>query len=155
MKHWHTRRIREAIEIHRHNTMPQDSGLYINDIWKPLINKYPVTPPPPPPPPPPSPPPQTPYINHHHPPNPQSSRQPHSYNAQQTTADYNAAYVGDTQSISSTAHTTHGFETPRRPQPGDSSPDGQPDGPADHPCPLPDDSSPHGHVFFPPTSAPR
>eukprot|EP00057_Strongylocentrotus_purpuratus_P013327 XP_011667801.1 PREDICTED: uncharacterized protein LOC105439928 [Strongylocentrotus purpuratus] len=56
MKHWHTHGIREAIEIHCHNTVPQDSGLYINDIWKPLINKYPVTLPPPPPPPPPSPP---------------------------------------------------------------------------------------------------
>eukprot|EP00057_Strongylocentrotus_purpuratus_P011495 XP_011665969.1 PREDICTED: uncharacterized protein LOC105439090 [Strongylocentrotus purpuratus] len=51
MKHWHTRRIREAIKIHCLNTVPQDSGLYINDIWKPLINKYPVTPLPPPPPP--------------------------------------------------------------------------------------------------------
>ena len=43
-----------------------------------------------------------PYINHRHPPNPQSSRQPHSYNAQQTTTDYNAA-VGDTHSVSPTA----------------------------------------------------
>ena len=47
----------------------------------------------------------------------------------------------------STPH--HGFETLLSPQPWDSSPDGQSDGRADHPCPLPDYSSPHGHVFFP------
>ena len=52
------------------------------------------------------------------------------------------------------AHPTHGFETLLSPQPGDSSPDGQSDGPADHPYPLPDDSSPHGHVFFPDVRTP-
>ncbi|XP_030841897.1 uncharacterized protein LOC105444905 [Strongylocentrotus purpuratus] len=46
-----------------------------------------------------------PYINHRYPPNPQRSRQPHSYNAQQTIADYNATYVGDTQRLAvSTPH---------------------------------------------------
>ena len=39
--HWHTRRVREAIEILQvqHNTVPQDSGLHINDIWYPLLQK--------------------------------------------------------------------------------------------------------------------
>ena len=37
--HWHTRRVREAIEILQHNTVPQDSGLHINDIWHPLLQK--------------------------------------------------------------------------------------------------------------------
>ncbi|XP_011663804.2 leiomodin-2-like [Strongylocentrotus purpuratus] len=87
MKHWHTRRIREAIEIHRHNTVPQDSGLYIYDIWKPLINKYPVTPPPAPPPAPPSPPPrQTPV--HQPPPPAEPSKQP-PVSQLQCTADDN------------------------------------------------------------------
>ena len=31
--HWHTRRVREAIEILQHNTVPQDSGLHINAIF--------------------------------------------------------------------------------------------------------------------------
>eukprot|EP00057_Strongylocentrotus_purpuratus_P027269 XP_011681743.1 PREDICTED: LOB domain-containing protein 13-like [Strongylocentrotus purpuratus] len=85
MKHWHTRRIREAIEIHCHNTVPQDSGLYINDIWKPLINKYPVTPPPPPPPAPPSPPRQTPV--HQPPPPAEPSKQPPASQLQCTADD--------------------------------------------------------------------
>ena len=85
MKHWHTRRIREAIEIHRHNTVPQDSGLYINDIWKRLINKYPVTPPPPPPPPPPSPPRQTPV--HQPPPPAKPFKQPPASQLQCTADD--------------------------------------------------------------------
>ena len=37
--HWHTRRVWEAIEILQHNTVPQDSGLHINDIWHPLLQK--------------------------------------------------------------------------------------------------------------------
>lgn len=40
IKHWHTRRIREAIEIKQHNTVPQDNGLFINSIWNPLLNSY-------------------------------------------------------------------------------------------------------------------
>ncbi|XP_071476521.1 uncharacterized protein [Diadema antillarum] len=38
IKNWNTRRIREAIEIHTHDTVTQDTGLHIN-IWLPLINK--------------------------------------------------------------------------------------------------------------------
>ena len=34
---WHQRRVREAIEIKSHNTVPQDIGFYINDIWSPLL----------------------------------------------------------------------------------------------------------------------
>ena len=37
--HWHTRRVRGAIEILQHNTVPQDSGLHFNDIWHPLLQK--------------------------------------------------------------------------------------------------------------------
>ena len=37
--HWHTRRVWEAIEILQHNTVPQDSGLHINNIWHPLLQK--------------------------------------------------------------------------------------------------------------------
>ena len=65
INHWNTRRIREAIEIHRHNTVPQDLGLYISDIWKPLINKDTDRPPTQP-----TPPPQPPT---HHPPRHQPS----------------------------------------------------------------------------------
>ena len=32
---WHTRRIREAIEIFKHHTVPQDIGFFISDIWRP------------------------------------------------------------------------------------------------------------------------
>eukprot|EP00057_Strongylocentrotus_purpuratus_P016110 XP_011670584.1 PREDICTED: probable phosphoribosylformylglycinamidine synthase, chloroplastic/mitochondrial [Strongylocentrotus purpuratus] len=39
-------------------------------------------------------------------------------------------------------------ETLLSPQPGDPSPDGQSDEQAAHPCPLPDDSSPHGVAPF-------
>ncbi|XP_071478008.1 uncharacterized protein, partial [Diadema antillarum] len=39
IKNWNTRRIREAIEIHTHDTVTQDTGLHINNIWLPLINK--------------------------------------------------------------------------------------------------------------------
>ena len=38
IKHWHTRRVREAIEILQHDTVPQESGLVINDIWMPLLH---------------------------------------------------------------------------------------------------------------------
>ena len=34
---WHPRRIREAIEICRHNTVPQDIGFNISNIWRPLL----------------------------------------------------------------------------------------------------------------------
>ncbi|XP_030841919.1 uncharacterized protein LOC115924186 [Strongylocentrotus purpuratus] len=37
IRHWHTRRVREAIEIHQHNTVPQDPGLHINSIWHPIL----------------------------------------------------------------------------------------------------------------------
>ena len=37
IKHWHPRRVREAIEIFRHNTVPQDIGFKISDIWRPLL----------------------------------------------------------------------------------------------------------------------
>ena len=37
--HWYTRRVREAIGILQHNTVPQDSGLHINDIGHPLLQK--------------------------------------------------------------------------------------------------------------------
>ena len=37
--HWHTRRVREAIEILQHNTVPQGSRLHINNIWHPLLQK--------------------------------------------------------------------------------------------------------------------
>ena len=88
--------------------MPQDSRLYIDDIWKPSSTST-----------------RThrlhrlqfrrsqPYINHRHPPNSQSSRQPHSYNAQQTTADNNAAYVVATHSVSPTLHHTHEYGAPQ------------------------------------------
>ena len=39
IKHWHTRRVREAIEISRHDTVQQDSGLLLNNIWNPLLNR--------------------------------------------------------------------------------------------------------------------
>ena len=34
---WHPRCIREAIEIFKHDTVPQDIGFYISDIWRPLL----------------------------------------------------------------------------------------------------------------------
>ncbi|XP_071801298.1 uncharacterized protein [Asterias amurensis] len=34
---WHPRRIREAIEIHKHDTVPQDIGFHISDIWLPFL----------------------------------------------------------------------------------------------------------------------
>ncbi|XP_033629703.1 uncharacterized protein LOC117291844 [Asterias rubens] len=34
---WQPRRIREAIEIHKHDTVPQDIGVHISDIWLPLL----------------------------------------------------------------------------------------------------------------------
>lgn len=37
VKFWHQRRVREAIEIKSHNTVPQDIGFFINDIWSPLL----------------------------------------------------------------------------------------------------------------------
>ena len=32
INNWNTRSVREAIEIHRHDTVPQDPGLHINNI---------------------------------------------------------------------------------------------------------------------------
>ena len=34
---WHTRRIREAIKIFMHDTVPQDISFFISDIWRPLL----------------------------------------------------------------------------------------------------------------------
>ena len=34
---WHTRHIREAIKIFKHDTVPQDIGFFIIDIWLPLL----------------------------------------------------------------------------------------------------------------------
>ena len=34
---WHPRRIREALEIYKHPTVPQDIGFSISDIWQPLL----------------------------------------------------------------------------------------------------------------------
>ena len=34
---WHPRRIREAIEIVKHDTVPQDIGFFISDIWRPIL----------------------------------------------------------------------------------------------------------------------
>ena len=34
---WHPRRIREALEIYKHPTVPQDIGFAISDIWQPLL----------------------------------------------------------------------------------------------------------------------
>ena len=39
INNWNTRRVREAIEIHRHDTIPQDPGLHINNIWIPLLQQ--------------------------------------------------------------------------------------------------------------------
>ena len=37
IKHWYPRRIREAIKIIKHNTVPQDIGFNISDIWRPIL----------------------------------------------------------------------------------------------------------------------
>ena len=34
---WHTRRVGKAIEIFKHDTVPQDIGFFISDIWRPLL----------------------------------------------------------------------------------------------------------------------
>ena len=34
---WHSRCIREAIKILKRNTVPQDIGFYISDIWRPVL----------------------------------------------------------------------------------------------------------------------
>ena len=36
-KHWYTRRIREAIAIHTHDTVPQDIGYFISSIWHSIL----------------------------------------------------------------------------------------------------------------------
>ena len=33
IKHWHTRRVRQALEIHLHDTVPHDIGLQLSSIW--------------------------------------------------------------------------------------------------------------------------
>ena len=33
---WYPRSIREAIEMFKHDAVPQDIGFYISDIWRPL-----------------------------------------------------------------------------------------------------------------------
>ena len=38
VKHWHTRRVREAMEIHLHDTVPQDIGLQLSNIWLTSLN---------------------------------------------------------------------------------------------------------------------
>eukprot|EP00057_Strongylocentrotus_purpuratus_P017439 XP_011671913.1 PREDICTED: uncharacterized protein LOC105441949 [Strongylocentrotus purpuratus] len=125
IKHWNTRRIREAIRNYSNNTVPQDSGLYINDIWKLLINKYTDLHPPPP----------TFFLQPPiHQPLPPSQHKEQPPTSQQTTVDNSATNVGDTHSISLTPHITHGQVVDLCPQPGD--------------------SSPHGHVA-PPESATR
>ncbi|XP_063971218.1 uncharacterized protein LOC135157942 [Lytechinus pictus] len=43
IRHWNTRRVREAIEIHQHNTVPQDPGLHINTIWRPILRHHPTS----------------------------------------------------------------------------------------------------------------
>ena len=43
IEHWYPRRIREAIEIYRHNTVPQDIGVNISDIWRPILKPSPVS----------------------------------------------------------------------------------------------------------------
>ena len=37
---WHPRCIREAIEIFKHDTVPQDIGFDISDIWRPLLQTF-------------------------------------------------------------------------------------------------------------------
>ena len=37
INNWNTRRVRETIEINRHDTVPQDPKLHINSIWIPLL----------------------------------------------------------------------------------------------------------------------
>ena len=34
---WHPRSIRESIEIVKHDTVPQDIGFFISDIWRPIL----------------------------------------------------------------------------------------------------------------------
>ena len=37
IERWYPRRIREAMEIIKHNTVPQDIGFNISDIWRPIL----------------------------------------------------------------------------------------------------------------------
>ena len=37
--YWHQRRVREALEIEEHNTVPQDSGLQLSNIWLTVLDK--------------------------------------------------------------------------------------------------------------------
>ncbi len=39
-RHWYTRRIREAIEIHKHNTVHQDISYFISSIWHTILPPY-------------------------------------------------------------------------------------------------------------------
>ncbi|XP_033106046.1 uncharacterized protein LOC117108193 [Anneissia japonica] len=36
---WHSRRTREATKIHKHNTVHQDIGFVISDIWLSMFNR--------------------------------------------------------------------------------------------------------------------
>ncbi|XP_072166151.1 uncharacterized protein [Diadema setosum] len=36
---WYQRRVREALEIEVHNTVPQDNGLHLSNIWLTLLDK--------------------------------------------------------------------------------------------------------------------
>ncbi|XP_022105752.1 uncharacterized protein LOC110987368 [Acanthaster planci] len=37
IQHWYPKRIREALEILKHDIVPQDIGISISDIWQPLL----------------------------------------------------------------------------------------------------------------------
>ena len=39
ISHWHTRRIREAMEMYLHHTVPQENGIPISNIWLYIINE--------------------------------------------------------------------------------------------------------------------
>ena len=122
--HLHHQALEHTHNPRSHRNSPQKHRaprLRISDIWKPLINKYTDTSSPP------TPPPlilpqQSPV--HQPPPPAELTKQPPAshYNAQQTTADNNATYVGDTHSESPTPHPTNGYGAPPRPQAGDLSP---------------------------------
>ena len=43
INNWNTCRVGEAIEIHRHDTVPQDQRLHINNVWIPLLQQPPPT----------------------------------------------------------------------------------------------------------------
>ena len=93
-----------------------------------------------------------PYINDRHPPNPQSSRQPHSYDDSRLQRRLRR---GHTQRLAdSTPHSW--IRNSRSPHPETpAQTDWQTDEQTIHVDPLPDDSSPHGHIYIIPNSTPR